>query len=163
MTTVSDLEKRLDVIEENTRALSNDINSLRTVDQKLDKLNSLAQEIKTASLNVSQKIKKQEQYLEEIKIGADFRKRESENSVREIKTQMNSMEIHSESSFRGVIDTILDAIKTSEKSQKEQIEKFNDKVNKRFADFESKLNFYSNVSLFSILLSIITLIIVILL
>lgn len=152
-----ELETRLKDVEQNIDAIKNDI----TI--KLDQLNSIAQDIKVSALSVNEKIKRQEQFLEEIRIGADFRKRESENSVRELKTQMNSMEIHSESMSKDVIQKILDAIKTSETIQTQQIIKMDEKFNKKLNSFEHKLKFYSGISITSITLSLITIILIFLL
>lgn len=141
-----ELEDRIKRLEENARVMSDDVDSLKTIETKLDQLNSIAAEIKVNSTNVHNAMKRQETFLEEIKIGADFRKRESETSVRELKTQMSSMELNSESTSKDVIQKILDAIKDSELKQKDHIEKINNEFNRKLSSFEDKLKFNSTIS-----------------
>jgi formate dehydrogenase maturation protein FdhE len=135
--------------------LLEEINSLRSIDSKLDALNSVLHDINNAANLLYKKVDHQEAFLQELKVSADFRKRESENSVREIKTQMNSMEIHSKETFRDVVDEILDAIKESENASNKRIENFTLNFEKKIGILEQKIRSVSNTAFFSIGFSVI--------
>ena len=154
MTISKDLEQRLESIEQNASLMMNEINKLRNIDLKLDQLNAISLEIKNSALKVGEKIQKQEQFLEEIKIGAEFRKRESENSVREIKTQMSDMELHSEISLREMIDKFLKALKESELAQKESIADLKNTFNNKLLYLEQKTDLNFKLSITAIAISI---------
>jgi formate dehydrogenase maturation protein FdhE len=150
-----DLEERLKNIESNAKLLLEEINSLRSIDSKLDALNSILHDINNAANLLYKKVDHQEVFLQELKVSADFRKRESENSVREIKTQMNTMEIHNKETFRDVVDEILTAIKESENASNKRIENFTLNFEKKIGILEQKIRSVSNTAFFSIGFSVI--------
>lgn len=149
------LEERLARIEQENDQILNDINALRNVEAKLDKLNDIALEIRRNSATVIKRAQDQERALEEMRVGADFRRRESENSVREIKNQMSDMSLQNESSVKHMLDTIISSMKESEAAQKEYTKELKRQFDERLNRVEERISSYVRVTWFGLTLSII--------
>lgn len=97
--------------------LRRQVESLKSVDEKIDRISKLLSDVKDGIEFSHQSIIKHELILEEIRVNADFRKRESENSVREIKTQMVGMGHDLDINAAAGVDKIIERLDHFEKSQ----------------------------------------------
>lgn len=101
--------------------LKDQLDRFRIVDTKLEQMGVLMAQITDSVINSHASLAKHDLTLDEIRIGADFRKRESENSVREIKSQMNNMERDMETGMSAVVDKVVERIDTFEKNHQRNI------------------------------------------
>lgn len=116
-------EKPFQQITVEIETIKNDISGLKKVESKIDSINSLLEEVKSCVLISNDKIKDQQRILDEIRVSADFRKRESENSIREIKGQMHDMENQISDKTVVVLDRLMERLDKIEKTQKEETSK----------------------------------------
>lgn len=96
---------------------------IEAVDAKIDTMNALMVDIRDAMVASHSRMTKHELLLDEIRVNADFRRRESENSVREIKTQMVGMEHEIDSKTSVIVDKIFEKLDSVEKAQQTEISK----------------------------------------
>lgn len=107
---------------EDIKRLKQDVQQLQRVDAKLEHMNNLMVQIRDSMVNSHASLARHDLTLDEIRIGADFRKRESESSVREIKSQMGDMEHGIDSKMTIVVDTIIDRINTFEATHQASVD-----------------------------------------
>lgn len=114
-------DESLHEIADDVESAKREIASLKDVDAKIDAMNSLMVDIRDTIVASHNKMAKHELLLDEIRMNADFRRRESENSVREIKTQMVGMEHELDSKTSIVVDKIFEKLDAVEKAQRSEI------------------------------------------
>lgn len=144
--------------ETDLHATTDDIQSInrRTelieeVDAKIDTMNALMVDIRDTMLAARSKLAKHELILDEIRINADFRRRESENSVREIKTQMVGMEQEIDSKTSIIVDRIFEKLDAVERSQHTEISKLVNSFNLDVDLLKKRVGIIENWNIFQII------------
>lgn len=149
-------------IVEDVKQLKHDIQQLKQVDVKLENISNLMVQIRDSVISSHASLARHDLTLDEIRIGADFRKRESENSVREIKSQMGDMEHDIDSKMSIIVDTIVDRINTFEATYQANVDKLFGVLKDDINDLKKRVTLIERRNIFQVSMLVIFSIIVLL-
>lgn len=150
-------------IVEDVNQLKHDIQQLKIVDVKLENMNKVMVQIRDSMISTHASLARHDLTLDEIRIGADFRKRESENSVREIKGQMGDMEHDIECKMSVVVETIVERIDAFESKHQANVDRLFNVLKDDINDLKKRVTLIERRNVFQISLLVIVSVIVLLL
>lgn len=139
----------LDQIREDLKEVND---SVKRFEQRVDDLKDTTHTLQNLFLKNQEILKTQTLTLEEIKNSADSRKRDSENSIREIKNQMTEMSIDNSENKSDILAAIEFKIEAFNKVNEINTNKLVQSFDGKFRSLNKKVNFlYLWIFLLSVL------------
>ena len=155
-------KNEIEAVATEIQQIKTQIETLKAVDAKIDGLSRLIIDVRDSIVASQNAISKHELLLEEIRVNADFRKRESENSVREIKTQMIGMEHEIDSRTMIGVDKIIERIDGFERAQRSELEKLTRYFSSEIDHLKKRVLSIERWNTFNILIVLIVVVLVVL-
>lgn len=147
---------------ESVNQLKQDVDHFREVDTKLEHMGLLMMQIRDGIVSSHASLAKHDLTLDEIRVKADFRKRESENSVREIKSQMDDMEHDMETSMTSVVIKVVDRIDAFERNHRNSITEISTMVRGEIDDLKRRVGAIERWNAFHLTMLVIVSVVVLL-
>lgn len=137
-------------IIETINQLKRDTEQLKHVDMKLENLNNLMVQIRDSIISSRALLAMRELALNEMRVDMLSRTRESENSMRDVKSQKGDVEQDVESKVSTIIDTVIDGIEAFEVAHQANIDRLFNVLKNDINDMKKRVTLVERQNIFKI-------------